>query len=172
MSIEQPRGPAHIQVEVLPPDLVVVPSETESRALPGRLYPLLVPLIDGTNTVDDIIDRLAGTANALDVRTGLTWLEADGLIEDARMPERSRVPSLDHLLEPVRPAPRAPVITVNVSALGTAPDRCGGRAPGERRGGCTDRTHPSACAFKFGLRGGSRSGVRPPSLIVSSNAVR
>ena len=40
----------------------------------------------------------------------------------------------------------------------------------DRHSSLTDRTHRSACGFRFGLRGGNRTGVTPPSGSMVSNA--
>jgi bacteriocin biosynthesis cyclodehydratase domain-containing protein len=67
----------------LAPDLFCLVSETDHTVLEGRLFPLLAPHLSGKNTVEEIIDKLAGSATAIDVHFGLAELEEEGWLDEA-----------------------------------------------------------------------------------------
>ena len=58
-------------------------SETVPTVLNGRLNELICPLIDGSRTVDDIIDAVRGEASIAEVYFTLSTLERGGYLEDA-----------------------------------------------------------------------------------------
>ena len=74
------KAPFH--VAVVSPDLVVVAHDAGFRRLEGRIYPLLVPWIDGEHSVNEIVDQLQGRANPVDVHFGLTLLNEQGLLAE------------------------------------------------------------------------------------------
>src|SRR5918992_3006754 len=71
---------AHLRADVAAPDLVIVRSEDGHGVFDGRLIPLLLPHLDGTLTESEIADALAGRANVLDVRFGLSLLAERGCL--------------------------------------------------------------------------------------------
>ncbi len=81
--IKRPRFKRHYRAEVHSPELVLLFWETGCQSLPGRLHPLLAPLIDGNRTAGQIAELLAGRATELDVVFGLSLLEEEGYIEES-----------------------------------------------------------------------------------------
>jgi ribosomal protein S12 methylthiotransferase accessory factor len=59
-------------------DAVVLLSETRQALLRGRLYALVVPLLDGVRSVDDVVAALDGRATAAEVLYTLDLLERRG----------------------------------------------------------------------------------------------
>lgn len=76
----RPRFKPHLRVEVVPPDLVFLQSETDYHVLEGRLYALLAPLVNGRHTVAGMADRLEGKLTILDVDYGLSVLRKKGYL--------------------------------------------------------------------------------------------
>lgn len=73
----------HLTVEILPGEGVLLLSEDASRALHGRLYEQLAPLLDGENSADRIVDALAPEFPATHVYYALALLEKNGYITQA-----------------------------------------------------------------------------------------
>lgn len=73
---------AHLIVEVIPGEGVLILSEASARALHGSAYELLVPLIDGIRCVDAIVDALDGTVDASKAYYVLNILEARGYLAE------------------------------------------------------------------------------------------
>jgi ribosomal protein S12 methylthiotransferase accessory factor len=71
---------AHLHVTIMPGEGVLVISEDASKALHGRAYEKVAPLIDGGRTADDIVDALAGEVDAARVYFVLADLEAKGYL--------------------------------------------------------------------------------------------
>ena len=82
--IHKPSFKSHLHVEVVPPDLVFFLHESGYDFLQGSLICLLAPLINGQNTVSDMVKRLKGQATVFDVQCGLLLLEAEGYLMDAK----------------------------------------------------------------------------------------
>lgn len=57
-------------------------SEKGNAALSGSLYVLLAPLLDGRNTVEDIVAKLKGTISLLAIYNGLTRLQHKGYLTE------------------------------------------------------------------------------------------
>ncbi len=90
--IRKPKFKTHLEVRVVPPDLLVFADEIESSGLKGELFPLLAPLIDGTRTVAELADAL-GDHNIAHVHHALTLLEECDYVVDAdAQPPRYRPP--------------------------------------------------------------------------------
>jgi oxazoline/thiazoline synthase len=83
LMIRQPRFRSHLRVEVVPPNLVFFLHESGCQVLQGRLICSLAPLINGHNTVSDIVKQSKGQMTMLDVECGLLLLDAEGYITDA-----------------------------------------------------------------------------------------
>lgn len=84
-----PRFRAHLHLEVIPGEGVLVLSETGVSALYGRSYEEVVPLIDGRHTLSEIVRALSETLDAAKVYYVLDLLQAKGLLTEAS-PEISR----------------------------------------------------------------------------------
>jgi bacteriocin biosynthesis cyclodehydratase domain-containing protein len=84
--LPRPRFKEQFLVKVLEPDLVFLLTETGHITLEGRLYAMLAPHIDGSNTAEDIV-RLLGRLTLLDVEYGLAELEKAGYLAGGRSSE-------------------------------------------------------------------------------------
>ena len=84
--LQQPQFKPHFQVETVDSDGVFLLSETGTVMLGGRLPKLLVPLIDGQRSVDEIVNELAGHASAAQVYYALLELERQGYLIEGAMP--------------------------------------------------------------------------------------
>ena len=80
--MQVPDFKAHLCTEVIAGEGVLVLSEGGARALHGKLYELLAPLIDGKRSVDAIVDALAGQVDAAKVYYALSLLEKNGHITE------------------------------------------------------------------------------------------
>ncbi len=79
----KPKFKAHFHVEVSQPKTVFLLSENGHFVLNGRLYALLAPLLDGRQSVDEIVEQLQGQASATEVDYALMLLERKGYITEA-----------------------------------------------------------------------------------------
>lgn len=78
-----PAFKSHFHVEVFPGEGVLLLSETGARALHGRAFELVAPLVDGRRTAGEIVDALAGQVDAATVYYVLTLLESKGHLTGA-----------------------------------------------------------------------------------------
>ncbi|WP_134214531.1 TOMM precursor leader peptide-binding protein, partial [Pelotomaculum propionicicum] len=78
-----PAFKSHFHVEVFPGEGVLLLSEADSRALHGRAYELVAPLVDGRRSAGEIVDALAGRVDAATVYYVLTLLESKGYLTGA-----------------------------------------------------------------------------------------
>jgi ribosomal protein S12 methylthiotransferase accessory factor len=81
--MRRPIFKPHLQVSVIPGEGVLVLSEDDSRALHGRVYELLAPLMDGSRDEDALVDVLAGEVDGAAVYYALALLEKSGLIAES-----------------------------------------------------------------------------------------
>jgi bacteriocin biosynthesis cyclodehydratase domain-containing protein len=81
--INTPVFKAHLQVEVIPGEGVLMLSEKAAKALHGDAYEKIIPLLDGQHSADQIVDTLAGQVDAAKVYYVLTVMEAKGYIVEA-----------------------------------------------------------------------------------------
>jgi ribosomal protein S12 methylthiotransferase accessory factor len=72
----------HLQVIVIPGEGVLLLSEEKVWALHGKLYELLVPLIDGSRDADALADALAKEVDGARVYYALALLEKNGHIAE------------------------------------------------------------------------------------------
>lgn len=80
--IERPVFKAHLHAQIIPGEGVLLQSEEGVRALQGRVYEALVPLLDGRRTADELVQALAGTIEAAKVYYALMLLEQNGHIAE------------------------------------------------------------------------------------------
>lgn len=73
--IQFPKFKAHLRVNIVPGEGVLLLCEDTASALHGRLYEQLVPLLDGQRSADDIVAALAQQADAAQVYYALMLLE-------------------------------------------------------------------------------------------------
>jgi ribosomal protein S12 methylthiotransferase accessory factor len=72
----------HLQVRVIPGEGALVLSEEKVSALHGKVYELLVPLMDGSRDADALVDALAGKVDGARVYYALALLEKNGHIAE------------------------------------------------------------------------------------------
>lgn len=77
---KKPCFKPHFHIEVVEPHTVYLLSEEGNAALSGSLYVLLAPLLDGRNTVEDIVAKLKGKISLLAIYNGLTRLQHKGYL--------------------------------------------------------------------------------------------
>lgn len=78
-----PTFKTHWHAEIFPDEGVLLLSETATRALYGRAYEQVIPLIDGQHSADEIVDALAGKVEAAAVYYVLNLLETKGYLVEA-----------------------------------------------------------------------------------------
>ncbi len=78
-----PAFKAHLHVEVLPGEGVLILSEEVAKALYGGAYEKIVPLIDGRRSMNEIVDALTGQVDAAKVYYVLNSMEAKGYLTEA-----------------------------------------------------------------------------------------
>src|SRR4029079_18294941 len=81
--LNTPIFKAHLRVDVLPGEGVLLLSEEASGALYGAAYEKIVPLIDGQHSTDDIVDALVDQVEPARVYYVLSGLEAKGYLSEA-----------------------------------------------------------------------------------------
>jgi oxazoline/thiazoline synthase len=81
--INTPVFKAHLHVEVIPGEGVLVLSEDAARALHGGAYEKIVPLMNGQRSRDEIVDALAGQVDAARVYYVLNGMESKGYLTEA-----------------------------------------------------------------------------------------
>jgi methyltransferase (TIGR00027 family) len=81
--LTRPDFKAHLQAHVLPGEGAIILSEEGGRALRGPVYELLVPLIDGERSSDDLAAALAERIAPAKVYYALMLLEKGGYIAEA-----------------------------------------------------------------------------------------
>jgi bacteriocin biosynthesis cyclodehydratase domain-containing protein len=121
--IDRPAFRPAFRVEIVDDEGVFLLSERENFLLNGALHALVAPLIDGQNTVDDIVDRLAGAAEPAAVYHVLGELERRGYIAqaDPTIPS-GRAAFWDSLaLDPAVAERRLHATTVSIVGFGAAP---------------------------------------------------
>ena len=86
MRVAVPAIRPHLAVGAIGADLTLAIDDVTVRPLAGRLFPMLVPLIDGRRTRFDIARALDDRMTLLDVDFGLEQLANEGVIYDAVAP--------------------------------------------------------------------------------------
>ncbi|GAB1394965.1 TOMM precursor leader peptide-binding protein [Rhodocyclaceae bacterium] len=81
--IHRPTFKSHLTPTLILGEGVLLLSEDRARALHGRLYERLAPLLDGTRTPDELVAVLADEFDAAHVYYALLLLEKNGHIEEA-----------------------------------------------------------------------------------------
>jgi oxazoline/thiazoline synthase len=81
--LSTPVFKAHLHVEVIPGEGVLILSEEAAKALHGGAYEKVVPLMDGQRSTDEIVDALAGQVDAARVYYVLNSMESKGYLTEA-----------------------------------------------------------------------------------------
>src|SRR5258705_12142484 len=94
--INTPAFKAHLHVEVIPGEGVVILSEEAARSLHGGAYEKIVPLMDGQRSTDEIIAALAGQVDAARGDYVLNRVEDQGDLAEGTPNIPARVAALLH----------------------------------------------------------------------------
>jgi len=118
--IQPPIFKAHLRVERLPGDGLLLLSERGQAALRGRLYELVAPLIDGRRSADEIVAQLDGQLSAAEVYYALRQLEKKGYLTKRNGAVSKPEHAFWHLqnIDPAAAAQRLEQTTVSITALG------------------------------------------------------
>lgn len=81
--VERPVLAPHFAFHATSEDAVLLVSATGTSELRGRLYPDLMPLLDGTRSRHEVADALDGRHSALAVQTALVSLARRALLVSA-----------------------------------------------------------------------------------------
>ncbi|HMF99443.1 MAG TPA: YcaO-like family protein [Vicinamibacterales bacterium] len=85
-----------VSVAILADDLLVVVENEDARPLTGRLFPLILPLVDGRRSVAEIADALDGRATIADVAVGV-----EELVEERALAAAGSDPRRTIWIEPI-----------------------------------------------------------------------
>jgi ribosomal protein S12 methylthiotransferase accessory factor len=80
---QHPIVKRHLRVETIPPGDVFLIGERERHVLRGRAFCALLPLLDGRNSIDDIVAALDGTISQPEIWYALERLRRDAILTDA-----------------------------------------------------------------------------------------
>ena len=80
--IQQPAMAPHLLAQYLPGEGLFVVSEHGSNVLVGEVFANLLPLLTGTLSVDEILDRATGQHSEAEVLYALDLLESTGYLVD------------------------------------------------------------------------------------------
>jgi ribosomal protein S12 methylthiotransferase accessory factor len=80
--LQRPQFKPHFHIEVVDGAGIFLLSEHSQSVLRGRLYELVVPLIDGHRSVDDIVEQLQNQADPAKVYYALARLEGKGCLAE------------------------------------------------------------------------------------------
>jgi ribosomal protein S12 methylthiotransferase accessory factor len=123
--LKRPQFKAHLHVEVVEGEGIFLLSEHKQSLLKGRLYELVVPLIDGHRSVDDIVQRLRDKADPARVLYALARLEQKGCLAECEETLQVGEAALWTIqgIDPQLAVRRLAETRVSVTALGeTAPE--------------------------------------------------
>jgi oxazoline/thiazoline synthase len=81
--LQKPEFKSRFRVEKIEPDDFFLVSEEEAFLLAGKVYQLVVPLINGQNTADEIAESLKGKIATAEVYYVLMHLEQKGYVTEA-----------------------------------------------------------------------------------------
>jgi len=118
--IQQPIFKAHLHVERLHGEGLLLLSERGQAALHGRLFELVAPLIDGQRSTDDITEQLDGQLSAAEVYYALRQLEKKGYLTARNGAVSKPGQAFWHLqnIDPAAAAQRLDQTTVCLTAVG------------------------------------------------------
>jgi bacteriocin biosynthesis cyclodehydratase domain-containing protein len=80
--IERPAFKAHLRVEIVPGEGVILLSEAGHAVLPGAVVALVAPLLDGRRTAAELAAVLSGQASPADIDEALADLAAEGCLAE------------------------------------------------------------------------------------------
>lgn len=98
--MQKPRIKQHYHLEMLPQEKTVfLMSEVSDTILSGDLYMNLIPLLNGENTLENLIEKMDGKANFMQIQYALSGLRKSGVIEDFRPEIPAEVAAFWNILE-------------------------------------------------------------------------
>ena len=118
--LNQPKLKNCFHWESAASEAVFLLSERDSLVLTGRIYQLLMPLIDGHRTGEEIVDLLQGKVSAAEVFYALMLMEKKGYIVESNNPLPDNLAIFcEHLNVPLQTAyQRLQTTQVKVNSLG------------------------------------------------------
>ncbi len=118
--IEIPQIKPHFRVEIIEPKTVYLLSEYATHALTGGLYCQILPLLNGENTLEEVIEKLDGQVPPDHIHYVLDRLHAKGYLTDAAHNLTREAAAFWSLLnvDPQVVSDRLPQTQVLVSAIG------------------------------------------------------
>jgi oxazoline/thiazoline synthase len=114
--LDRPSFQPHLRVEILPQEGLVLLSETDHVILPGPLYALVAPHLDGRHSAAAIVAALSGQAESAEVQRILEDLERQGVLTEGGTPEAAGKAALwaAHGIDPSVARQRLAADTVSV----------------------------------------------------------
>jgi ribosomal protein S12 methylthiotransferase accessory factor len=111
---------AHLRVEAVPGEGVFLLSEKGQAVLRGRLYELVVPLLDGRHTADDLADQLDGQLSSAEVYHVLGRLQKKGYLAEGNGAVPNGQSAFWHIqdIDPDAAARRLSEATISITAFG------------------------------------------------------
>jgi ribosomal protein S12 methylthiotransferase accessory factor len=82
-TLRYPTFASHLHVEVLPREGVLLLAEEDVLHLRGQVFRVLAPLLDGSRTVEEIVETASASLSAAEVHYGLGRLEQKGVLVEA-----------------------------------------------------------------------------------------
>ncbi|MBF2022466.1 MAG: TOMM precursor leader peptide-binding protein [Hydrococcus sp. C42_A2020_068] len=121
--LNQPKFKSCFHVETVESVGVFLLSESEYFTLTGRLYELLAPLINGRNSIDDIVNLLREQAPAAEIYYALMLMEQKGYLVEGNEPLSLDIVAFWELLNCDSPktANRWQTTKVSVTSFSTLP---------------------------------------------------
>lgn len=121
--LKQPKFKSSFHVEAIDSVGVFLLSESDYFVLEGCLYQLLVPLLDGHHSIDEIVTLLQGQASAAEVYYTLMLMEQKGYIVDSNDSFAPEVAAFWELLniDRAQAKSRLTSTTVSVTSFGAVP---------------------------------------------------
>jgi oxazoline/thiazoline synthase len=121
--LDRPGFRPDLHVEILPEEGLVLLSETHQVVLPGRLYALVAPYLDGHHSPDAVVASLNGQADSDEVRRVLAELERQGSLTEACGNGSADLAArwATHGVDPGLAAARLAASAVSVDAVGDVP---------------------------------------------------
>src|SRR5215213_411304 len=80
------------RVELVEPDGVYLLSETAQHLLRGKVYRTLAPFLNGSHSVDELVDRFGDELGAAEIYFAVTTLETSGFLADGSDQSKPEAP--------------------------------------------------------------------------------
>lgn len=125
MITPKPVWKPHYRVQILKKEGVLLLTEDGSKALYGKVYELVAPLLDGSRTPDDIVDAIGEKASPAEIYYAISQLEKKGYITIGKNGFSPGETAYWHSkdLDPVESAEKLQGSSVHIQKLGKVPIR-------------------------------------------------